>query len=441
MDSDPLLLQLVLLLVLIMFSGIFSCVEIAILSVQTVRLEKLSAGGNRKAARLIKLTKKPAKFLAVVQTGSILAGFLASAFAAESFSHRVTAAFINAGFRLPSDLIASASVVLITLVLSFFSIVLGELVPKRIALHKAEQLALFFSGFVLVASFIFAPIVWLLAKSTNALLRLIGIKSEAENKAITEEDICLLVDAGSERGSIEQGEKEIIHNVFEFNDKTAQTVMTHRREAVVLWLKDDDHIWEKTILEKRHSFYPVCADTIDDIRGVLNARNYLALKDRSRDQAMEHAVQSAWFIPGTVGTHVLFRKMRSRRCHFALALDEYGSFDGIITMNDLLEELVGELSGEGAEIKAIEKKGQGLWIIHGGTNLSIVAREIGIVFDTAEKNYDTFGGFVFTLLGRVPDNDEQCEVRYPVKGGEYKITITEVKDHRLETALVELVKS
>ena len=441
MDGDPLLLQLVLLLVLIIFSGIFSCAEIAIISVQTVRLEKLSAGGNRKAARLIKLTKKPAKFLAVVQTGSILAGFLASAFAAESFSYRVTAAFINVGFRLSPDIITKASVVLITLVLSFFSIVLGELVPKRIALHKAEQLALFFSGFVLIASFIFAPIVWLLAKSTNALLRLIGIKSEAENKAITEEDICLLVDAGTERGSIAQGEKEIIHNVFEFNDKTAQSVMTHRRDAVLLWLKDDDHIWEKTILETRYSFYPVCADTIDDIRGVLSARDYLAIKDRSRDKVMENALTEPWFIPGTVETNVLFRKMRSRRSYFALALDEYGSFDGIITTNDLLEELVGDLSGEGAEIKAIEKKGHSLWTIQGGASLSLVAKETGIVFNTQDKNYDTFGGFVFTLLGRVPDSGEQCEVRYPVKGGELKITVTEVKDHRLESALVELVKS
>ena len=440
MDSDPLLLQLTLLLVLIVFSGIFSCAEIAIIYVQTLRLEKLSAGGNRKASRLIKLTKKPAKFLAVVQTGSILAGFLASAFAAESFSHRVTAAFIAAGFRLSPDIISSASVVLITLILSFFSIVLGELVPKRIALHKAEQLALFFSGFVLVASFIFAPIVWLLSKSTNALLRLIGIKSEAENKAITEEDICLLVDAGTERGSIEQGEKEIIHNVFEFNDKTAQTVMTHRRDAVLLWLKDNDTIWEKTILEKRHSFYPVCRETIDDITGVLSARNYLALKDRSRENVLEKALEEPWFIPGTVKTNVLFRKMRSRRCHFALALDEYGSFDGIITMNDLLEELVGDLSSEGDDVKAIEKKGPGLWKILGGTNLSLVSRETGISFDTTDKNYDTFGGFVFTILGRVPDNDEQCEVKYPVKGGELKITITEVKDHRLESALVELVK-
>jgi putative hemolysin len=330
---------------------------------------------------------------------------------------------------------------LITLTFLFFNLVLGELVPRRIALHKAEQLALSLSLFILISSRIFAPAVWLLSKSTNALIRTFGIDPEAKKNTVTEEEIRLLVDAGSERGSIAAGEKEIIHNVFEFNDKTADAMMTHRRDTVLLWLKDDDEQWERIILKTKHHYYPVCGETVDDIRGVLSARDYLVLKDRHRKQVMAHALRPAWFVPGTVGTHVLFRKMKARRSHFALALDEYGSFDGIITMKDLLEALVGDLSekNEGTELPLIEKKGPNLWKIRGRVNLSLVAKETGISFAAGGKNYDTFGGFVFTLLGRLPEDGEQCVLEYSAEGDKkLQITVTEVKYHRLESALVQL---
>jgi putative hemolysin len=236
--------------------------------------------------------------------------------------------------------------------------------------------------------------------------------------------------------------------VFEFNDKTAEEVMTHRRDAALLWLKDDDESWEKTIVENRHSFYPVCGETADDIRGIISARDYLALKDRNREQVMEKAVRPAQLVPSTVGTNVLFRKMKARRSHFALVLDEYGSLDGIVTMNDLLEELVGDLAEEDdkAEVSLIEKKGLGLWRISGAAPLDKVGKETGIPLPS--ENYDTFAGFVFTLLGRVPDDGERCELDYTVpeagdEGGPgnagLRITVTDVKDHRLESALVRLV--
>jgi len=441
MESDPLLLQLLLQLILILCNAIFACAEIAFISISSVKLEKLSAGGNRKAARLLKLTSKPAKFLATTQVVITLAGFLASAFAADNFSGRLTIAMVNAGVTISPELISTISLILITLVLSFITLVLGELVPKRIAMHYAEKLALALSLTILVVSKIFAPIVWLLSKTTNALVRLCGIDPEAEGRSVTEEEIRLLIDAGSERGAIAVTEKEIIHNVFEFNDKTAEAVMTHRRDTVLLWLKENDEAWEKIILEEKHSFYPVCGDTVDDIRGVLYARDYLALKDRSREGVMEKALRPAWFVPSSVGTHMLFRKMKARRSHFALALDEYGSFDGIITMKDLLEALVGDLGEEDDEVDfpQIEKKGPGLWRISGGVSLNLAAKELGVSFADVGKNFDTFGGFVFTHLGRLPDDGEQCELEYPVEGGKLHITITEVKDHRLESALVQLI--
>ncbi|GHV84565.1 hemolysin [Spirochaetia bacterium] len=441
--DDPLLWQLLLQLILIACNAFFACAEIALLSVNTVRLEKLAAGGKRRAKRLLELTKRPAKFLAAIQVGITLAGFLGSAFAAENFSARIKTAAAAAEIPLSPELIGTVSLVLITLVLSFFTLVLGELVPKRIAMHRAEKLAFAFSTPVAVASSIFAPVVWLLTKSTNALLRLLGIDPEAEKAAVTEEEIRLLVDAGSERGSIAAGEQEIIHNVFEFNDKTAGDVMTHRRDVVLLWLKDDDETWESTIIETRHSYYPVCGDTVDDIRGVLSAKDYLAQKDRSRGEVMEKAVHPAQLTPNTVGTHVLLRKMKARRNHFALVLDEYGSLDGIITMYDLLEELVGDLANEDdpAEIPLIEKKEDGLWRVSGGAGLDRLERETGL--SLSGENYGTFAGFVFTLLGRFPDDGEQCSLVYPaVSSGanpQLHITVTEVRDHRLVSALVRLV--
>jgi len=235
-----------------------------------------------------------------------------------------------------------------------------------------------------------------------------------------------------------RGEKEIIHNVFEFNDKTAEEVMTHRRDVVFLWLKDDDQNWEKTITQSRHSFFPVCGDTVDDIRGVLCTRDYLELKDRSRDSVMEKAIRPAQLMPGTVETNVLFRKMKTRRNHFAVILDEYGCLDGIITMNDLLECLVGDIAEEDdkPESPLIERKGPNLWKLNGMASLDKLEKATGVALSKAASNCDTFGGFVFTLLGRVPDDGENCELTYTDETGELFITVTEVKDHRLVSALV-----
>jgi putative hemolysin len=240
------------------------------------------------------------------------------------------------------------------------------------------------------------------------------------------------VEAGSARGSIASGEKEFINNVFEFDDKTAEEVMTHRRDAAVLWLKDGDGEWERMILETRHSYYPVCGENIDDIRGVLCARDYLGLKDKRRSRVMESAVKPAQLVPNTVPANVLFRRMKSGRNHFAVVLDEYGSMDGIVTMNDLLEALVGDLadSEERAELPAMEKKGPGLWRISGSASLDRVAAETGAALPV--EAYDTFGGYVFTLLGRIPEDGEKVEVA----DSGLSISVTKIKDRRLVSALV-----
>ncbi|GHU76055.1 hemolysin [Spirochaetia bacterium] len=434
--GDPLLWQLTLQFILILVNAIFACAEIALITVSDTKLEKLSAAGDKRAKRLLSLTKEPAKFLATIQVGITLAGFLGSAFAAGNFSGKLTAWLIDQGVKIPRATIAAVSVVIITLILSFFTLVLGELVPKRLAMKKADSLAFAMSGLIVFISKIFAPVVWLLTKSTNGLLRLLGIDPNADDETVTEEEIRFMVDLGSARGTINAREKEIIHNVFEFDNKSAGEAMTHRRDVIFLDLSDDDAAWEKTILEKHHSYYPIFDQGPDSVVGILNARDYLGLSDRRREAVMKNAVREAAFIPQSIRTDVLFRNMKKTRIHFAVLLDEYGGMSGIITMNDLLEQLVGDLDDDltmPPEDPPIVKTGPGSWRISGGADLDKAAAEIGLPLPLDE--HDTFGGLVFSLLGHIPEDGEQPE--FEALG--LKIKLLEIRDHRLEKALVQVV--
>jgi putative hemolysin len=421
-----------------MINAIFACAEIALISVNDNKLEKLAAHGDKRAARLLALTKQPAKFLATIQVGITLAGFLGSAFAADSFSDGLTEQLISWGLKIPREYLETISLVCITIVLSFFTLVLGELVPKRIAMKKAEPLAFALSSFVWLISKFFAPLVWFLTQSTNGLLRLLRINPEAEEQAVTEEEIRMLLDVGSEKGTIDAGEKQIIHNVFEFGDKTVAEVMTHRLDTILLWQHESDSAWEQTIIENRHSYYPVCGKDQDDIIGVLRARVFLALRDRSRPVVMTEAVRPAQFVPKTIKTDMLFKRMQKSRNHFAVILDEYGGLNGIVTMNNLLEELVGDLEDDNLappEEPDIEKISLFEWRVSGAVSLDKLNRETGLNLPT--DKYNTFAGFVFSLLGQIPDDDETPLIS-DLPGVE--IRILEIHEHRLEKALIRLLK-
>lgn len=341
--QDPLLWQLLLQLLLIATNAVFACAEIAVLSVNENKLAKLSEQGDKRAMRLARMTEQPARFLATIQVGITLAGFLGSAFAADNFAQKIVDAVIATGSKISPALLNTVSVIIITIILSYFTLVLGELVPKRVAMRKAEQLALSMSGFIYVVSKIFAPIVWLLTVSTNALLRIIGIDPHAKDEEVTEEEIRLMVDAGGEQGAIDHDEQQIIQNVFEFDDITAAEIATHRTEVAKLWMDESAGEWLATINKTRHSIYPVCRENVDDIIGVLYAKDFFLMEDRSPENLLKNAVRPALFVPETVKADSLFRQMKKTRSHFAVTVDEYGGMSGIVTMNDLLEQLVGEL--------------------------------------------------------------------------------------------------
>ena len=434
-EGESMLWPLLLQLGLILTNAVFACAEIAIISINDNKLAKLTAAGDKRAKRLTRLTSQPARFLATIQVGITLAGFLASAFAANNFSDRLANWLVNQGVKAKLSTLDTISVIAITFVLSYFTLVLGELVPKRVAMKYSEKLALGLSGLVQFVSSIFSPIVWLLTVSTNGLLQLVGVDPHAADDDITEEEIRMMVDRGSEKGAINHTEKEMIQNVFEFDDKNAEDVMIHRTDVVVLWLDETPEQWEKTILESRYSIYPVCDETTDNIVGVLKAKDFFRIKDKTRENILENAVKPAYFVPETVRTDVLFRNMKQSRNHFAVVLDEYGGMSGIITLKDLLEELVGDLEDDDTLPKQqplIERVDSRTWKVQGVAPLELVSEQIGVKLP--EDEYDTFAGLVFGLLGYIPDDGSTPELE------EFGLVIkvTEIKDHQLEKAIVYL---
>jgi putative hemolysin len=403
----PLLLQVVLIFV----NAVFAAAEIAIISMNDNKLAKLTASGNKKAIKLSKLTEQPSQFLSVIQVGITLAGFFGSAFAADNFAGKLVNLLVNIGVNIPVSTLNTLAVIIITLLLSYFTLVFGELVPKRVAMKNAERLALGLSGLLFLISKLFAPIVWLLTASTNGILRLLGIDPKSEDEDVTEEDIRMMVDVGSERGSINQSEKEMIQNVFEFDNKTAEEVMTHRTEVVILWIDETDEEWLNKIARNRHSRYPVCDGSADDIVGVLNAKDFFRLKDKSRQNVMDKAVKPAYYVPETVRTDILFQNMKKSRNHFAVVFDEYGGMSGVITMSDLLEQIVGNIDDDylnPLKPPLIEKIDDETWKIKGGALLDDVSKELGIMLP--DEDFDTFGGLVFGSLGIIPEDGTILEI-------------------------------
>lgn len=422
-------------IILIALNAVFASAEIAVLSVNEARLEQMARQGDKKAVRLYRLTREPARFLSTIQIAITLSGFLGSAFAADGFSDPLVDWVVSLGVSLPRQTLDTIAVVLITLILSYFTLIFGELVPKRIAMKKSEQLALAISGLIAAISAVFRPVVWLLSLSTNAVLRLCGIDPHEEEEQVSEEEIRMMVKAGGDRGTIDREEQAFIQNVFEFDDITAEEIATHRTDVTILWLEDDDETWAKTIHDSRHTLYPVCDGSPDNVTGVLNAKDYFRLSDRSRQSVLAGAVSPAYFVPETIKADVLFRNMRKNRQSMAVVLDEYGGVVGIITLNDLLEELVGDLSDtpeDGTE-ERIEQEDEATWRITGNIALDEIEKTTGL--DLRSGDYETFTGMAFDALGMVL-GDEDKDVKLDLPG--LSVTIVRVKDHQIAEAVLHI---
>jgi putative hemolysin len=429
---------IILQIVLIALNAIFACAEIAVLSINETKLERMAEQGNRRAKRLFRLTREPARFLATIQVAITLSGFLGSAFAADNFSEPLVDWIVSLGVTLPRATLDSAAVILITLILSFFTLVFGELVPKRVAMKKAEKLGLGISGLVSAIAAIFRPIVWFLSISTNGVLRLLGIDPNEVDEQVNEEEILMMVDAGSEKGAIDEQEKEFIQNVFEFDDLTADEIAVHRTEVTILWVEDDMDQWAATIHDSRHTLYPVCEDSADNVIGILNAKDYFRLDDKSRENVMAEAVREPFFVPATIKADVLFRKMKKTRNIMAIVLDEYGGMVGIITLNDLIEQLVGDLGEDTPEEAAaephIEQMDENTWALIG--NVELLEIEQTLEVDIGLEEVDTFTGLVFSELDMIPSDGDQ-DIELDFKG--LHIHITRIEDHQIAFAKVSKI--
>ncbi len=425
-------------IILIALNAVFASAELAVLSVNESKINRLAERGSKKARRLRKLLKEPAKFLSTIQIAITLSGFLGSAFAADGFSDPLVDWLVGLGATLSRNTLDTLSVIFITLVLSYFTLIFGELVPKRIAMKKSEALALKVSGIVSGISVLFKPIVWLLSVSTNAVLRMLGIDPNETEEQICEEDIRMMVETGGETGAIDKDEQIFIQNVFEFDDLSVGEILTHRTDLTMLWLEDTDETWEKVICSSSFSRYPVCDGSPDRVVGVLNAKVYLREKDKSRDNIMCSALEPAYFVPETVKADVLFRNMKQTHNTFAVVLDEYGGLTGVVTMQDLIEELVGALQekpsiSETAEpqIKQIDCN---TWEISGNAELDEIERAIGVSFDTEYIN--TFTGYIFDRLKGIPDDGK---TNIELKLDNISVTIKEIKDHQVVLAEIKRI--
>ncbi len=434
MSIEEVLLRLGLQLLLIVLNAVFAATEIAVISMNDAKLAALAAAGNKKAVRLARITSAPAKFLATIQVAITLSGFLGSAFAADAFAEPLVDLLQTTGVAISPETLKTACVILITLLLSYLTLVFGELVPKRIAMKRAESLALGISGFLGFISKLFAPLVWLLSASTNVVLRIFGIDPNEQDSTVTEEEIRMMIDAGSEKGTIDEDEKELLQNVFEFDDLTAGEIATHRTEVAILWLEEPEN-WASTIFESRHTFFPVCEGTVDNIVGVVNAKDFFALQGKNDKKSLRSIIHPPYLVPDSVRADVLFNNLKKKRSSFAIVMDEHGGMEGVVTITDILECIVGDFDedtlAENDGQPDVVQKGENLWQISGQTPIDEACEALDV--EISDEDFDTFGGYVLSILGAIPADD----TLFTVEDDDLIIRVTSVKEHRIEMTEVQ----
>lgn len=429
----PLLLQVV----LIGLNAIFACAEIAVISMNEAKLNKLISEGNKSAKTLQKLTQNPSKFLSTIQIAITLSGFLGSAFAADNFAGMLVNWLTQLGIvnTTNSSMFNTIAVVVITLILSYFTLVFGELIPKRVGMRKSEGIALTLAKPLYLISKTFTPIIWLLTKSINGVLKLIGIDPNQSDGDEGEEEIRMMVDMSSEKGLIDKEEQEMIQNVFEFDDLTVVDFSTHRTDMEVLWYEDDINKWDEIIKKSFHKNYPVCGENTDDILGILNIKDYFKLTKKDKNTIMKQAVHAAYFVPETIRADLLFTKMKQSKNKFAVVLDEYGGVEGIVTMNDIIEQIVGDFNEEETREKEfkLKKIDENKWKLSGTTTIKELNEELNTTFP--EDEYETVGGLVFGHYGSVPEDNTKFDIDIE----NIKVKVNLIKEHKIQEMIISII--
>lgn len=393
--------QIILQIIIIILCVMCGFAEIAVVAINDSRLEKLAAGGDKRAVRLKKLTAKPDSYMASVHAASETLGLLESALAGICIYSRLCDEVDEGATAVIAA--AVSAVVLVCLLVT-----LTELVPKSLINKNTEKSALRISGFISAVSHIFMPAVWVTRGISGVILKIAGYDAQNSPDTVTEEEILMMSDVGAEKGTIDEDENRIIKNVFAFDDLTAEHICTHRTEVSVLWESDSIEKWEEIIHRTRHSDYPICRGSVDNVIGILDAKDYFRLDDMSREYIMKNAVREPYFVHENMKADRLFEIMRQKGAdHFAVVADEYGGMSGIITVADLLEQLVGEFSDDDDDVSEmkIENINEKTWYIPGAATLGEVCEALDM--ELPADRYDTFGGYVIDALGEVPRDSRQ----------------------------------
>ena len=420
--------EILLLIILILLNAFFAASEIAFISLNDAKIDIEAKEGNKKAKKIKKMLENPSKFLATIQIGITLAGFLSSAFAAENFAGDLAPVLNKWMPAINIGVWNKIAIVIITVILSYFTLIFGELVPKRIAMKYSEKIANASIGIIRAISIFLAPFVKFLTFSTNIVSKIFGV-SETDEETVTEEEIRMMVDVGEEKGAIDEEEKTMINNVFEFNDKAVSEIMVPRTEiyALDMNLTIAEAIEEMTENEDfRYSRVPVYDDTIDDIKGIVYIKDIL-LSKHNKNAKIKNLIKEAYFVPDSKLVNELFEELRKNRKQIAIAVDEYGGTSGLVTMEDILEEIVGEIYDEYDEVENIyEEIDENTFILSG--SMAIYEVEGLLNIEIEDGDYDTLSGYLVEQLGRIPDEDEK-DIQVETTDITYKIE--EIKDKRI----------
>ncbi len=437
-DPEPatqIILQLVLLLVLIIINAFFAMSEIAIISLNDNKLRMMADDGNSKAKKVLKLIESPSAFLSTLQIGVTLAGFLTSASAAQSFSQPLAIWFSGlVGWKVPPSWLAGVATVVVTIIISYFSLVLGELAPKRIAMQCSEKVSFKVVGILLFFKAMMKPFVVFLSFSTNLVVRLFGFDPNASQEVITEEEIRMMVDAGEEKGVIEDSQKEMINNIFEFDDIVAADVMTHRTDLECVEISDSIEDILKIAMSEGYSRIPVFEDEVDNIKGIIYVKDLLKYIGKPVPQGFKisRVMREAYFIPESKRCDDLFNEMTEKHLQMVIVSDEYGATAGIVTIEDLLESIVGNIQDEyDNEEEEIEQINENFFNFDGITDIEEVNEALDITLPEGE--YDTLGGFIMSELGRIPQEDEKPEI----EACGFRFTVEEMDERRIEKVSAE----
>ncbi|MCR4614927.1 MAG: hemolysin family protein [Clostridiales bacterium] len=432
------IVKIILLFVLILVNAFFAMSEIAIISLNDNKVEKMANEGNKKAKKIVKLTENSSSFLSTIQIGVTLAGFLTSASASQSFAGMLASGLCGTWVKnvFSVSFIRSVSVVLITIVMSYFSLVLGELVPKRIAMNCPEKVSFKVVGVLQAVAVIAKPFVKILSLSTNGIVRLFGIDPNANDEPVTEEEIRMMVDVGGERGVIEDVQKEMINNIFEFDDIDVGDIMTHRTEMTAVEADTPMNELISMAVEDGYSRIPVYDEDPDNIIGIIYIKDLLKYIGTSlpEGQTLRDFMREAYYVPETKRCGELFKEMTGKKIQIAVVVDEYGGTAGIVTMEDLLESIVGNIQDEyDNEEEEISKINETTFTIDGATNIDELDELVGTTLP--EGDYDTVAGFVISLLGYLPKPGETPEIMYE----NLKFNVLEVEDRRIVKVRVEIL--